>query len=264
MEPLRVADLLVADCISLAYGSRAILREASFRAGPGEFIALLGVNGAGKSTLMDILAGLRTADSGTVQVDGRAQKQWTAQELARRVSHLPQAVHADLPFTAEQLVAMGRYPHTDRWFESPEDQRLVEAAMQRTGCSVHRGRAFGSLSGGERQRVLLAACLAQQAAILLLDEPSTFLDIEQQLACFALLQQEAADGRLCIAVTHDLNLALTHCTRLIVLAEGRIAHDFLVSEARTGAQADARWLQLFSSRLHIDTTPAGTPWVWYR
>ena len=261
---LSMTPLLVAEGISLAYGSRAILREVSFSAQAGEFIALLGINGAGKSTLMDILAGLRAANGGTVQIDGREQKQWSAQELARRVSHLPQAVHADLPFTAEQLVAMGRYPHTDRWFESPEDHRVVEAAMQRTGCWIHRARAFGSLSGGERQRVLLAACLAQQAAILLLDEPSTFLDIEQQLACFALLREEAAAGKLCIAVTHDLNLALTHCTRFIVLAEGGIAHDFLVSEAQTGAQADARWLQLFSSRLHIDSTPAGTPWVWYR
>jgi ABC-type cobalamin/Fe3+-siderophores transport system ATPase subunit len=180
--------------------------------------------------------------------------------LAQRISHLPQTVNADLPFTAGELVAMGRYPHTDRWFESEEDHTLIQESMERTRCWEHRNRTFGTLSGGERQRVLLAACLAQNGTTLLLDEPSTFLDIEQQLHCFAVLREEARRGKLCIAVTHDLNLALTHCTRLIVLANGVIAHDLLASEACN----DRTWLSLFSSRLRIDRTPAGSPWVWYQ
>jgi len=116
------------------------------------------------------------------------------------------------------------------------------------------------LSGGERQRVLLAACLAQNASILLLDEPSTFLDIEQQLHCFNVLRDEAKTGKLCIAVTHDLNLALTHCTRVLVLADGIVAHDL----SATKAHDDDTWLRLFSARLRIGSTPAGTPWIWYQ
>src|SRR6202012_6302958 len=121
-------------------------------------------------------------------------------EIGREGSLLPQSMHADLPFTAEQLVAMGRYPHTDRWFESEEDHRFIQQVMQRTRCWAQRHRVFGTLSGGERQRVLLAACLAQNASTMLLDEPSTFLDIEQQLHCFALLREESQQGKLCVAV----------------------------------------------------------------
>jgi len=246
--------------LSLSYGRRTVLRSVTFDAQPGEFLALVGINGAGKSTLLDIVAGFRKPAAGSVAVAGRDQRAWSLRELSQRVSHLPQAIHADLPYTAEQLVAMGRYPHTDRWFESEEDHRLIQAAMERTHCWEFRNRNFGSLSGGERQRVLLAACLAQNASVLLLDEPSTFLDIEQQLHCFNVLREEAQAGKLCIAVTHDLNLALTHCTRLIVLADGIVAHDIAASQAH----ASDDWLALFSSRLRIGNTPSGTPWIWYQ
>jgi iron complex transport system ATP-binding protein len=246
--------------LQLSYGRRIVLRSATLTAQSGEFLALVGVNGAGKSTLLDIIAGFREPAAGSVTIAGRNQKNWNLRELSQRVSHLPQAVHADLPYTAEQLVAMGRYPHTDRWFESDEDHSFIREAMKRTHCWEHRHRNFGSLSGGERQRVLLAACLAQNASILLLDEPSTFLDIEQQLHCFTVLREEAKTGKLCIAVTHDLNLALTHCSRVIVLADGIVAHDLPSSKAHE----EDGWLQLFSSRLRMGSTPSGAPWIWYQ
>jgi iron complex transport system ATP-binding protein len=246
--------------LQLSYGRRIVLRSATLTAQSGEFLALVGVNGAGKSTLLDIIAGFRKPAAGSVAIAGRNQRNWSLRELSQRVSHLPQAVHADLPYTAEQLVAMGRYPHTDRWFESDEDHSFIREAMKRTHCWEYRHRNFGSLSGGERQRVLLAACLAQNASILLLDEPSTFLDVDQQLHCFTVLREEAKTGKLCIAVTHDLNLALTHCSRVIVLADGIVAHDLPASKAH---EEDA-WLQLFSSRLRMGTTPAGAPWIWYQ
>ncbi len=246
--------------VSFAYGSQSVLDSISFRASEGEFLALLGTNGSGKSTLLDIVSGFRKAEAGTIVIGGRSQHKWKRRELAQQMSHLPQSIHADLPFTAEQLVGMGRYPHTDSWFESEEDHRYIRAAMERTSCWSYRHRSFHSLSGGERQRVLVAACLAQNAAVLLLDEPSTFLDIEQQLHCFSVLREEARSGKLCIAATHDLNLALTYCTRLLVLADGIIAHDIRTAEA----QDDKTWLELFSKRLEIGTTPAGSPWVWYQ
>ena len=255
-----MSRLLEIEGIGFSYGGRSVLHSATFSAGEGEFLALLGTNGAGKSTLLDIISGFLKPETGSVMIDGRNQRLWTLHEMSQRVSHLPQSIHSDLPFTAEQLAGMGRYPHTDRWFESDEDHRFIQQAMERTRCWTLRHRVFGSLSGGERQRVLLAACLAQNASTLLLDEPSTFLDIEQQLHCFTLLREEARLGRLCVAVTHDLNLALTYCTRLIVLAGGVVAHDIPACKA----QENKNWLALFSSRLNLGTTPAGTPWVWYR
>ena len=252
--------LLEVEGVSFSYGNRSVLDSVSLCAGEGEFLALLGTNGSGKSTLLDVISGFRKPEAGTVTISGRTQGEWKRREMAQQVSHLPQAIHADLPFTAEQLVGMGRYPHTDRWFESDDDHRHVRAAMERTSCWSQRHRSFGSLSGGERQRVLVAACLAQNAAALLLDEPSTFLDIEQQLHCFSLLREEAQSGKLCVAATHDLNLALTYCTRLLILANGVIAYDIRTAEAHDNKE----WLSLFSKRLDMGKTPAGSPWVWYQ
>jgi iron complex transport system ATP-binding protein len=255
-----LSDLLAVDGVRFSYGSRSVLNSVNFRAGEGEFLALLGINGSGKSTLLDIISGFRKKRAGSIKVKGHLLEELKRREIARQVSHLPQSIHADLPFTAEQLVGMGRYPHTDSWFESEEDHKYIREAMERTSCWPQRHRAFGSLSGGERQRVLVAACLAQNAAVLLLDEPSTFLDIEQQLHCFSVLRDEARAGKLCIAATHDLNLALTYCTRLLVLANGVIAHDIRIEEAHSNLQ----WLSVFSNRLHLGTTPSGSPWVWYQ
>jgi ABC-type cobalamin/Fe3+-siderophores transport system ATPase subunit len=252
--------LLEVENVSFSYGSRSVLDSVTFRAEEGELLALLGINGSGKSTLLDIISGFRKPGAGSVRISGRSQGEWKRREMALQVSHLPQSIHADLPFSAEQLVGMGRYPHTDRWFESNEDHRHIRAAMERTSCWPQRHRSFRSLSGGERQRVLVAACLAQNAAALLLDEPSTFLDVEQQLHCFSVLREEARAGKLCIAATHDLNLALTYCSRLLVLANGIIAHDIRTVEAHIHKE----WLALFSKRLDMGITPAGSPWVWYQ
>lgn len=255
-----MSGLLEVEGVGFGYGGGEILRSISLQAEAGEFVAVLGANGQGKSTLLDLLSGFRTPAAGMIRIGGRELRDWAPREFAHQVSHLPQAVGADLPFTAGQLVGMGRYPHTDRWFESDEDQRAIAAAMDRTGCGAWRDRVFGTLSGGERQRVLLASCLAQGASILLLDEPSTYLDIEQQLLCFSLLREEADAGRLCLAVTHDLNLALRFCTRLVVLADGVVARDLPVGQAGESAE----WLGLFSPRLRLGQTDAGEPWVWYR
>jgi iron complex transport system ATP-binding protein len=241
-------------------GEVAVVERVSFEVAKGEFVALMGRNGAGKSTVLDVMAGMRRPSGGTVVLDGRPLDAWTATERARRVGHLPQAVRAELPFTVEQLVLMGRYPHADRWFESDADRRAAQQAMATCGCLMFRDRRISTLSGGERQRVLLAACLAQEPTLLLLDEPSTFLDVDQQLHCFSLLRDEAAAGRACVAVTHDVNLALTFCSRVIVLADKTIACDMPASDALVRHD----WLPLFSSRLQIDTTPDGRPWVSYR
>jgi iron complex transport system ATP-binding protein len=238
---------------------RPVLSGVALEVREGEVAAVMGRNGAGKSTLLDIVAGLRQPTSGAVRFNDRLAAEWSPRERARMIAHLPQSVRADLPFLAGELVLMGRYPHTDRWFESDEDRAAVEQAMRRTDCWDLRDRLVQTLSGGERQRVLLAACFAQSPQLLLLDEPATHLDIDQQLHCFSLLREESQRGVACLAVTHDLNLALTYATRIIVLAQGRVALDVPVEEAARTTE----WLGLFSPRLTLSTTASGRPWVAY-
>jgi iron complex transport system ATP-binding protein len=237
-----------------------IVERVSFAAAPGEFIALVGRNGAGKSTVLDLIVGLRRPTTGLIMLDRRALSEWTPLERARAIGHLPQTVHAHAAVTVDEVVMMGRYPHADRWFESDADRAAVERAMAECGCLEFRGRRVSTLSGGERQRVLLAACLAQQPKLLLLDEPAAFLDVDQQLHCFDLLRRQAAAGTTCIAVSHDLNLALEFCTRLIVLANRTVACDMPTAKAFDHTE----WLLHFSSRLERVMTSDGRPWVCYR
>ena len=140
-----------------------VLEHVSFEVSAGEFVAVMGRNGAGKSTLLDIVAGLRAPTEGAVMLAGRPLDELTAIERARLLAHLPQNLRSDLSMRAEALVLMGRYAHADRWFESDEDRRIAEEAMQRCECLEFRRRTLATLSGGERQRVFLAACLAQRA-----------------------------------------------------------------------------------------------------
>jgi iron complex transport system ATP-binding protein len=247
------------DDVAWRIGGRSILSGVTFDVRSGDVAVVMGRNGAGKSTLLDIVAGLRASTGGAVLLDDRSLSAWDPRARARVVAHLPQAVPPDLPFLAGELVLMGRYPHTDRWFESDVDRAAVERAMRRTDCWNLRDRLLQTLSGGERQRVLLAACFAQEPQLLLLDEPSTHLDIDQQLHCFSLLREEAARGAACVAVTHDLNLALAYATRVIVLAEGRVALDASVEEAVRSTE----WLALFSSRLTLTRMASGRAWVSY-
>ena len=255
-----MSGLLQVNDLSFRYPGQVVLDSVSWAAVGGEFVVLMGVNGAGKSTLLDIVGGLRAPDSGEVLLDGRNLRAWPAKERSRRMSHLPQGTSHDLPFTVEQVVLMGRYAYADRWFESDADHAYARDAMLRMDCLRFRDRLFSTLSGGERQRVLLASCIAQCPAVMLFDEPSTYLDVHQQLQCFSTIAELAREGALCIAVTHDLNLALAHCTRLMILDGGRLAADFAAEDAA----AKPEWLSRLSPRLRMAQTPEGKPWVLYR
>jgi iron complex transport system ATP-binding protein len=237
-----------------------VLEQISFDVAPGEMVAIMGRNGAGKSTLLDIVAGLRPATEGAVLLADRPLDDWTPIERARLLAHLPQLFRSDVAMEAEALVLMGRYVHASRWFESGEDRRIAHEVMRRCECLEFRHRTLATLSGGERQRVLLAACLAQRARVLLLDEPATFLDVDQQLHCFSVLRDEADRGAACLAVTHDVNLALTFCTRLIVLAGRGVARDM----ATETALDEPAWLETFSPRLSVERGHDTRPWVRYR
>jgi len=206
---------------AFAYG----LRDATFELSQPGLVAVAGPNGAGKSTLLGIMAGLRSPYLGSCMYGGTEVRRWRKRDFARRVAFLPQIVRLEFPFTAEQVVLMGRTPYGGGWYESPADHSAVEAAMETADVLAFRARDFRSLSGGERQRVILASALAQEPDALLLDEPTTFLDLKHQLSMYRLLAELGRRGMLVVSVTHDLNLALQFADRVLVLDQGRMAGD---------------------------------------
>ena len=210
----------VANQLGFAYG----LHDASFQLPQNGLITIAGPNGAGKSTLLGILAGLRSPYLGSCTYDGREVRQWPRRDFARSVAFLPQSVRLEFPFTAEEVVLMGRTPYASGWFQTPEDRAAAEDAMTTTDTLAFRARDFRTLSGGERQRVILASALTQRPRVLLLDEPATHLDLRHQLSLYRLLS-ELAKTLLVVAVTHDLNIALQFSDRVMLLADGRIAGD---------------------------------------
>ncbi len=208
------------------------LSEASFEFPAPGLIAIVGPNGAGKSTLVSIMAGLRRSYTGSCTYGGKELRAWRRHELARRVAFLPQSMRVEFPFTAEQVVFMGRTPHANGWYDSPDDLAAVDRAMETTDTIPFRARDFRTLSGGERQRVILASALAQEPEALLLDEPTTFLDLRHQIAMYRLLAILARQ-MLIVTVTHDLNLALRYAHRVIAMDRGKIAAEGKPGEVLT-------------------------------
>ncbi|MFD7627694.1 heme ABC transporter ATP-binding protein [Streptomyces sp. NPDC059851] len=212
--------------LHVSLGGRAVLAGIDLAARAGEVLALVGPNGAGKSTLLAALAADLPAASGVVRIDGRPADAWTAAELALRRAVLPQAAESSFPFTVAEVVAMGRAPWsgTDR-FDAGADEEAVARAMAATEVSGFAARPFTALSGGERARVALARVLAQQAPLLLLDEPTAALDLRHQELVLRICRERAAAGDAVVAVLHDLGLAAAYADRIAVLEGGRIAAD---------------------------------------
>ena len=212
---------------SFRLGGQVILDRVSATVPARAFLSVVGPNGAGKSTLLKCLNRILPAQPDGISLDGQLLESYTQRDLARLVSYVPQADGRPLPFTVEEFVAMGRYPYlTALAGLSGHDRRVVAEALELTGSDMFRGRVLGSLSGGERQKVLIAAALAQEAEIMLLDEPATFLDYGHQVEVLSLLGRlNRESGKTIVMVTHDLNTALESCDRVLALREGRVAYD---------------------------------------
>lgn len=237
-----------------------VIRGASLAVAPGEFVALCGLNGAGKSTLLEIMAGLLPGYGGECKFDGRELSQWNPRELARRISFLPQSAEPAPRFTAIEVVRMGRYPFGAGWGESAEDKQICARAMELAGCEELRGRFVNQLSGGERQRVLFAAVLAQQPQVLLLDEPGTFVDLPHQIQMFRTLRELCRKESLaCVTATHDLNLAASFCTRIVLLDRGAVAVDAPPSEALP----HSAFRDVFGSHVRVEASSEGSVRVHY-
>ena len=188
-------------------------------------MVVVGPNGAGKTTLLRQLAGLLAPSSGTVALRGRPISLTTRRALAREIAYVPQLRPLEVPLTVEEVVLSGRYPHLERmqWGPSPADRAAVERAIERVDLTAVRSRPVEQLSGGERQAVYIAAALAQEAPVLVLDEPTTHLDPRHQRSIAALLLGlRAAGGHTVIAATHDLNFASLLADRIVALRHGSI------------------------------------------
>lgn len=222
-----MSAILRFDRVSFSYRSAAVLEEFSLGIEPGEMTALLGPNGSGKTTLVRLAAGYLRPASGGVRLAGRPVAELASRERARVVSVVPQESHLAFDFTVREVVLMGRAPHLGLLgVDGDDDRRIVHWAMEQTDITRLAERRFTALSGGERQRVVVARALAQQPLLLLLDEPTAFLDLKHRLALYRLLTELNRDLRITVvAVSHDINLAARHCRRLVLLDRGHVAGD---------------------------------------
>ena len=210
--------------VSFRYARDWVLRDFALEVAEGEFLGLIGPNGVGKSSLLKLMAGLLRPNQGAVWLHGENLASLSPRQIARRVAVVSQESQVLFPFTVAELVLMGRFTHQEGWgWDSPADLQIARHAMQAMDILPVATRTFRELSGGERQRAVIARALAQQAGILLLDEPTAFLDINHQLDIYALLQDLNRNrGVTVVVVSHDLNLASQHCDRLVLLHEGRV------------------------------------------
>lgn len=204
-------------------GSREVLHDIDVSILEGEFTVIVGPNACGKSTLLKTLARMLPAKKGTVILDGKQISSYASKEVARVLGLLPQNPSAPGGITASDLVARGRYPHQSflrQW--TSEDEEAVVEAMQQANVADLADRSIDQLSGGQKQRVWIAMALAQKTPLLLLDEPTTYLDLAHQVEVLNLARRMHRGGRTVVLVLHELNLAFRYATHLIVMDEGRI------------------------------------------
>jgi iron complex transport system ATP-binding protein len=210
--------------LAVAYDDAVVLEGLDLAIARARVTAIVGANGCGKSTLVRALARLIAPRAGTVLLDGRAIQQLPARDVARRLGMLPQSPVAPENLTVEDLVARGRYPHQGLFRQwSPNDEAAVEQALAATGTTALRDRPVDQLSGGQRQRAWIAMTLAQETELLLLDEPTTFLDLAHQIEVLDLLDGLVAErGRTVVMVLHDLNQACRYADLLVAVRDGRV------------------------------------------
>ena len=237
--------------LSFAYGVEPVLRSVSLTVEPGEIVGILGPNGSGKTTLLKIISGVQKGYSGSATVGGREVRDIGPREIARSVGVVPQGTETGLPFTAMEMVLMGRHPHMKGLaLESELDVKIARSALERTGASQLAARNIQRLSSGERQRVIFARALAQEPGAILLDEPTSFLDIRYQVEIYDLVRQlVVGDGISALTALHDLNLAAEYCDRIYLLKEGRVFAEGATDDVLTYANLTS----VFESDVYVDT-----------
>jgi len=239
------------------YDGREVLRGVDLSLHRGEFLALIGPNGSGKTTLLRALAGVLAPKAGRVLLEGRPINALPRYQIARRLAVVPQMTSPPFEFTVREIVQMGRAPHLGRLQpEGPADRAAIAEALAVTATEHLAERPVTELSGGELQRVTIARALAQQAPIMLLDEPAAFLDINHQQQIFNLLARlNATDQRSILCISHDLNLAAEYAHRLVLIAAGQVVCAGTPEEVLT-----AELIRLvYGCEVEVDRSPSGRP-----
>ena len=209
--------------IDVSLGGRVVLSGVDLSVAPGEIVGLVGPNGAGKTTLLRVASRVLVPDAGEARFAGRLLGDYSRRELSRAVAVVPQDSAIPFPFRAGELVIMGRAPHQPLLgFDSRSDVRRAQLALERVGIAHLADRSVFELSGGERQLVAFARALAQASDLMLLDEPTAFLDLRHRVEVLAVVRELADEGRSALVVSHDLNLVARVCDRLEVLSAGRL------------------------------------------
>lgn len=209
------------DSVSAGYDDAPVIEDVSFSVSQGEIVGLLGPNGVGKSTLLKAAVGLLDPLEGTIRIGGRPSTAFQRDELAREVGYVPQTESAAFPRTVFQTVLMGRKPHFGTR-PGPRDRAVVATLLDRLDIGDLAMRDVNALSGGQRQKVILARALAQEPRALVLDEPTSDLDVRHELAVLSLLREEAPNGLGVVHAMHDLTLAARYSDRLVLVADGEV------------------------------------------
>ena len=235
--------VLSARGVGFGYGDRDILRGVTVDLSPGEVTILLGPNGAGKSTLLRILSGILAPREGEVLLCGRPPGEFRRREMARLLSVVGQDPPVDFPMTVAAYVGLGRFPHQGFFGgTSPEDREQVERAMERTELTGLRDRALAEISAGERQRAAVARAIAQEARVMLLDEPTAFLDIRHRVAFYEIVTQlKESCGIAAMVASHDLSLCAEYGERIVLLSGGTVAAQGRPEEVLTPANVQAAY-----------------------
>lgn len=256
MSPPRIA----LEDVTVRIAGRRIVGGVSLELAGGTLVALIGPNGAGKTTLLKAMAGLLPHE-GRLALNGNDRVSLDRRARARLIGYLPQGHQVHWPLPAEDIVALGRFPHgvVDPRRLSPADSRIIREAMRLTGTEGLAGQAATTLSGGERARIMLARVLAVEAPVLLADEPTASLDPRHQLVVMDILRQQARQGRLVIAVTHDLTLAARMADRIVLMDGGAVVASGPPDDVLSDRQL-AETYGIRALRLDHDGEPGLIPW----
>ncbi len=213
--------------LSFSYSEELVVKDVSFSVSDGEFVGIIGPNGAGKSTLLKLMDGILQPKKGDIFLQEKRHGDYTRKQLAKIIGFVPQNFTTAFSYSVSDIVLMGRFAHLSAFSsEGVVDHRIVEKSMQSTDVWHFRKRPFAELSGGEKQRAVLASALAQEPRILLLDEPTSSLDIKYQRQFYSILHElQQSKALTIIVVTHDINLAARYCQRLILLKKGEVVED---------------------------------------
>lgn len=246
--------------VSFGYDGEDVLRDVTLQVKPGAFLGIIGPNGSGKTTLLRVISKSIAPRSGRCLLQGRDIGRVSQRECARLVAVVPQESEFAFPYTVEQVVLMGRYPHRGGWrLDSVEDRQIAHQAMATTDVLDFAQRLIFELSGGEKQRVVIARALAQQPRILLLDEATSFLDIKHQTEIYRLVQRLNREKELTvISVEHNLNIASEFARELVLLDGGRIC------DVGTPAQviSETNLERVFKAQMYLGRNPdTGNPFV---